>query len=147
MDKMVDYLSMIVANDLKDPNFDPTSNNYEAIRRMCWKNQPRFVKMYLDRLNVDGQDDFGIKIKIDDNRFEEILQFKLKCGKFAICFKAPNNNNVHVLGCNNVAGNIEVLYPKFILPGVETEIAEKYKQWEYRIGGEKWKEARSALFL
>jgi ankyrin repeat protein len=125
----------IVKMLLAYPNVDPSYENYFVIREAYNIKHPYLVKVYLDHFNKNKQDDFGICVKDDC----EILQFKLSCGKFAICFKKILKEEPKINCWNNMNdGRIHILYPITPTLGMYAEVDEKYLCWQYRIGGDKW---------
>lgn len=135
--KNINIVKMLLAH----PNVDPSYENYSAIREACQSKLPYLVKIYLDSLNKNKQDDFGICVKGEC----EILQFKLSCGKFAICYKKILKEEetkftiVYISDGRMISdGGMHILYPFITTTAMRTEVDEKYLKWQYRIGGDKW---------
>jgi len=113
---------------LTDSRIDPTVQNYLAIRKAgciignvrmpCRLGNNEIVRLLLSDPRVKPKEQDGIYIPLEDGKSMEIAIID-----GVVCI-AENGN----------------------VASIEDEgIREKFVQWQYRIGGQKWKEARNVL--
>lgn len=131
-DECIKFSIENITDYLNDKQFDPTSRNYYLLRLACYYGCIEIIKLFLQDLRVNPKREKGIGWTVEED-YQEVVSLDLENGTTAV-FVVTNEDYINII------------YPDYTKE-IHEEIKEKYLRWKYRIGGEKWRQAKNDFII